>query len=229
MKPEDRQVIRNVAQLRTTFQKARIASGNRYFAVRQGNDSEEGIRPNERALRWERIFEELEEQALFELHDLVKPLPIYREVIQVKGIGKILAAQLISAIDISRANTPSALWRYAGLAVFDGKAERRIKGEKLHYNMELKKFCFLIGESFVKCRSPYRRIYDEAKEFYAANRPNWTKKHCHMAALRKMVKVFLVHLWIKWRELEGLPVRPIYVLEKMGHTTFISAEEFGWN
>ncbi len=40
----------------------------------------------------------------------------------------------------------------------------------------------------------------------------WGKddKHRHQAAQRKMVKEFLLQFHVKWRELEGLPVRPRY-------------------
>jgi hypothetical protein len=63
------------------------------------------------------------------------------------GIGPVLAAGLAAHIDISKANSPSALWKFAGLAPgFD----RRIKGEKLQYNSRLKTLCWKIGDSFVK-------------------------------------------------------------------------------
>ena len=41
-----------------------------------------------------------------------------------------------------------------------------------------------------------------------------------------MVKIFLQHLWLKWRELEGLPISKPYSIERLGHAEYISAEEF---
>jgi hypothetical protein len=41
-------------------------------------------------------------------------------------------------------------------------------------------------------------------------------KHRHQAALRYMVKQFLAELWVKWRELEGLPVTEPYSVAKLG-------------
>ena len=41
--------------------------------------------------------------------------------------------------------------------------------------------------------------------------------HVHNRALRKMIKLFLACLWKVWREAEGLPIRPPYILEH-GHT-----------
>lgn len=135
---------------------------------------------------------------------------------------------LIALIDITQADTVSALWRYAGMAVIDGERERMRKGEKLHYNIRLKTTMYLIGTSFLKSKSPYAKVYYDAKEFYTLNRPEWTPLHCHHAAMRKSVKRFLSHLYVVWRELEGLPVREPYVQEKMGHTHIDTAEDYGW-
>lgn len=40
--------------------------------------------------------------------------------------------------------------------------------------------------------------------------------HVHMKATRYMLKMFLLELWIKWRILLGLDVRPSYYVEKLG-------------
>jgi hypothetical protein len=48
-----------------------------------------------------------------------------------------------------------------------------------------------------------------------------------MAARRKMVKIFLSHLWVKYREAEGLPISKPYALEYLeGHTHYISPDRF---
>ena len=49
--------------------------------------------------------------------------------------------------------------------------------------------------------------------------------HCTMMASRYAVKKFLSHLWERWRVMEGLPVRPVYILEH-GHTTHEPVPEF---
>lgn len=100
------------------------------------------------------------------------------------------------------------------------------KGVKIDYSPRLKSTCFLIGTSFLRCGSPYRRVYDSAKEFYKAKHPEWTLKHQDMAARRKMVKIFLSHLWVKYREAEGLPVTKPYAIERLGHDSYIAPEEF---
>ena len=48
-----------------------------------------------------------------------------------------------------------------------------------------------------------------------------------MSARRKMIKIFLAHLWDFWREWEGLPRRTPYVEEYGGHITY-TRQEFGW-
>lgn len=40
--------------------------------------------------------------------------------------------------------------------------------------------------------------------------------HRHQAAVRYMVKIFLLELWLKWRELEGLPITEPYSEAKLG-------------
>lgn len=158
---------------------------------------------------------------------------IYEYLRQIKGVGPLLSAKLISMIDPARANTASALWRYAGLGVVVGedgvgRAERPVKGVKLPYNAKLKSTMFLIVSSFLKCNSPYRAIYDAAKARYQRDRPDWVKDRIHKAAMRKTAQVFLAHLHEVWRKLEGLEVRPLYVHEYMGHTHVHKAVDFGW-
>jgi len=170
---------------------------------------------------------------------------------RVKGVGPILACKMLShirvkpcrevvfkdpkaetkeLIEVDRpyADTISALWRYAGYGVENGERERPAKGERRPYNLRLKTTVFLAGSSFLRANSPYRQFYDSAKAQYEARdlaRPTeqrWGKYHRHLAAMRRMNKMFLSHLWLVWREIEGLPVRDPYVEEKLGHTHIVS-------
>ena len=218
--------LRALVDLRNMLQLNRIAFGNRLSAIERGTDSGEASKSI--IERWVERFQGLEDEADDDIADLVDDMPIVDEMIKVKGIGKLLAAKLISMIDIKEADTVSALWRYCGYAVIDGERERPTKGEKLHYNARLKTTCYLVGTSFLRSASPYRSIYEDARVYYDANRPDWTKLHKHNAAMRKMIKVYLSHLWVVWRELEGLPVTALYVEEKLGHTHYRTPGEFGW-
>jgi len=49
--------------------------------------------------------------------------------------------------------------------------------------------------------------------------------HVHNQAMRKMIKLFLGHLWIVWREAEGLPVTKPYVVDRLGHNSYIDPGE----
>ena len=208
------------------IQKARVQFGNRLGAIQRGADASDGHQ-EEVVARYLARFEALEKELDADIRELVKDYPIYAELSSVRGIGPGLAAKLIALIDIREADTVSALWRFAGLAVINGEREKLVKGEKAHYSGRLKTTMYLVGTSFLRSGSPYRQVYDEARVYYES-REGWTKLHQHLAAMRKMEKLFLAHLWERWRTLEGLPIRVPYVQEVLGHTGIRRPQEFGW-
>src|SRR5215471_4037519 len=63
------------------------------------------------------------------------------------GIGPVIAAGLAAHIDVTKADSISALWKFAGQAP---GADRKVRGQKLPYNGRLKTLCWKLGESFVK-------------------------------------------------------------------------------
>lgn len=219
--------VRTLVQLRTTLQKARIQFGNRVSAIESGRSQDNGRRKNTFD-KYTNVFQELEDLVTEDIRAYADEMPFVEYVTDVKGVGKLYAASLLSQIDIYEADTVSALHRYCGYAVIDGERERPRKGEKLHYNAKLKTLCYNIGSSMLKANSPYRKVYDEAKEYYESNRPDWTKAHRHQAAMRKMIKRFLSHLWLEWRAFENLPITEPYVQEKLGHTHIDKPQDYGW-
>lgn len=127
---------------------------------------------------------------------------------KVKGLRHgSLAAQLIAVIDdIDRFDTLAQLQRYAGLAVYDGKAESK---SSEHYSRRLKSILFLIAEQFVRQRTPrYRELYDVEKARQRAMHPqahkddagrwHYNDGHLHMRAMRVVAKAFLRDLWEVW-------------------------------
>ena len=81
------------------------------------------------------------------------------------GIGPVIASGLSAHIDCQKADTISSLWKFAGQAPgFD----RKIKGQKLSYNAQLKTLCWKLGESFVKVsgkeNATYGKLYLQFKE-----------------------------------------------------------------
>ena len=139
-----------------------------------------------------------------------------------------LAAKVVCMIDIEKAGTVSALWKFAGYGVTNGKRDKPEKGKKLPYCARLKTACYLVGSSFLKSNSPYREIYDSTKAYYETNREEWPKGQRHNAAMRKMIKVWLQHLWVIWRNMEGLPTSGPYVMDKLRHEHYLPPEDFGW-
>lgn len=82
----------------------------------------------------------------------------------IRGIGPVTAAGLLAYIDINKAPTAGAIWKYAGI---DGKSVWN-KGEKRPWNATFKTIVtYKIGESFVKTSnkedSYYGKLYKERK------------------------------------------------------------------
>ena len=209
--------IRDSANLYWGVQKLRIQLGNRIAAAERG-DSAPSAETLEEWLGWHRRFADLEADIASGMEAAVEFHPTWPWLQEVKGIGPVLSAKMLGQIgDIATFDTVSKLWRFAGLAVIDGKAERRVKGEKSHYNGRLKTVMYLVAGGFLKAKGQYARFYYGAKERYQAERPDWTKGHVHYASLRKMEKVFLSHLWAVWRSEVGLDTRPLWVIQHGGH------------
>lgn len=99
------------------------------------------------------------------------------------------------------------------------------KGEKKTrraYDAYAKKLLYLIARAFLRVRgkpSPYAEMYYQFREQLARERPHWAAGGQHYTALRKVEKLFLAHLWLVWREAEGLPVGDPYAHAILGHET----------
>lgn len=223
-----------LVHMRKNFQKMRIAQSNRLFAIAHGN-AEADPSSVEVIQRWHDTLKESEELVENDIRMILKKVdkPIAKLLKQIKGIGPIAIATLITGFDVHIATTPSHFWRYAGYSVVIdpstglGKRESLVRGEKAHFNRKMKIAMRVIAGNMLKCRSPYTAIYYSAKEYYKANR-DWTDYHIHNAALGKMIKIFLAHLWVYWRTSAGLSVRPPYAIEKLGHENEIKATDYGW-
>jgi hypothetical protein len=193
-------------------------------------------------------LEQQEKNHFKRLGHILKDYPIYNDFLHgVTGIGPAMAGVIISEIDITKAEYPSSLHKYAGLDVAaDGQGRSRrpehledseyeakdgtIKTKKgITFNPFLKtKLVGVLGSSFLK-QSPdkceYRKVYDDYKhrlEHMDAHKEK-SKGHRHNMAIRYMVKMFLVDLYNAWRPLEGLPVAPTYSEAKLGKVHKIAA------
>lgn len=124
-------------------QRSRVAHGERLRAILQGRSSSplaettcdpdallKAIRRGEPAgaprileSAYARAFDD-EDSAAAELRCAIEQHPAWPWLDGVKGIGHLLAARLLSRLDITRARTPSAFWAYCGLATISGLAYR---------------------------------------------------------------------------------------------------------
>lgn len=169
-------------------------------------------------------MEALEHGAILSLKRELRRSPLFGWVKRNKGVGEKQAARLLSVIgdpywnDLhDRPRTVSELWAYAGYAVHDGVAQRRRRGVQANWNDKAKMRAFLIAQSCVKSSGPYREVYDQARETYAAaTHPHdcvrcgpagkpalagspLSAGHQHARALRLMAKEILKDLWLESR------------------------------
>ena len=186
-------------------------------------------------------LEQQEKSHFRRLGNILKDYPIYNSFLAgVTGVGPAMAGVIISEIDITKAEYPSSLHKYAGLDVASDGQGRSRKKEHLEdseytdkdgkvqtkkgitFNPFVKtKLVGVLGSSFIK-QSPdkckYRKIYDDYKhriENMDAHKEK-SKGHRHNMAVRYMIKMFLIDLYNEWRSIEGLPVAPTYTDAKLG-------------
>lgn len=107
--------------------------------------------------------------------------------------------------------------------------QKRMVGYLSNWSPKFKVLSWKLGQSFLKQgeRSRYYGFYNEYKKEEREKHPKKQKVdgktyfndgHLHNRALRKVTKLFLSHLWLRWREIEGLPVTEPYVGSVLGHS-----------
>ena len=184
-------------------------------------------------------LETTENQHFRRLEKVLDDVPIFSEYLKgVKGIGPAMAGVIISEIDISKSKYASSIWKYAGLDVApDGLGRSRKKQHLVEIEYENKdgemavksgitfnpwlktKLIGVLASSFLRAGdNPYSKLYNNYKtrlENHIAHKEK-TKGHRHNMAMRYMVKIFLIDLYVAWRKLEGLEVHPPYSEAKLG-------------
>jgi hypothetical protein len=202
------------------------------------------------------IFLKAEKQLQALIESTVQELPVWQEWLSyVKGIGKLLAGEIIGGFasafkdgeGIEHFRTVSQMWAFAGLDVRDGKAPRRIRGQKLTFNSELRSILLgRIAPAFLKAKGGYWRFYNQEKRklterflkegkrvLPASKLPTLKGKkyepdnvisegHLHAMTRRKMIKLFVAHLFEEWRKANDLPEdRKAYVIDILKHPDYI--------
>lgn len=207
------------------IQKTRITVGNRIHSYTQGTaEIPDGV---EYLISLKEFTEQIEKELEKRITQIVRDHPFYSEYLRyVKGIGPMLGASIIAHGPYSRFATVSKLWKYMGVAPGQGPFNQDKK-----YNRKMKVTFYKAGFNFVKLgdRSPYGSLYKEFREEYEKKWPDKSKLNKHLAALRKVVKLFASHVWAVWWEImEGKepPTMPYPFVHQTGHRDYYDPWEF---
>ncbi|MGC8492051.1 MAG: transposase [Syntrophobacteraceae bacterium] len=182
----------------------------------------------------------IQEQTVFrEIAHVISFFPVWSQyLLHIKGVGPAMGAVIVSSLDPARARHPSSFWRYAGLDVGeDGRGRSRRKEHlittsytnrdgqpatklSITFNPFVKtKIMGVLAPSFLRAKNEgYTTIYYDYRNRLLSHpdHASKTKGHQHNMALRYMIKIFLLDLWLKWRELEGLETHASYAEAKLG-------------
>lgn len=164
--------IRVAAQTLTTEQARFLVDAyytmqdNRRRAENQVRALEKSGEPN-LVMKWlEDQNSTLEKQIAGALEKYTAAHPMGAWMRGIVGIGPVIAAGFLAHLDITKAQTAGAFWKYCGIT----PGQERKKGEKISWNPALKRLCWLAGESFVKVSGHddafFGKRYMEKKEYY---------------------------------------------------------------
>jgi hypothetical protein len=151
-----------------------------------------------------------------DLHKRVKSLPVWPWVQSVKGFGPgNLAAIIGEAGDIGSYRSVSGLWKRMGLAVIDGKRQRKCTDTieaLLHgYSPRRRSVAYLLSDTMIRAKSPgYYQHYSDRRAYELARSdagkpaitPTAPTMHAHRRAARVMTKRVLRDLFLKWKNIE---------------------------
>ncbi|MBA7665097.1 hypothetical protein ES703_73163 [subsurface metagenome] len=144
------------------IEKLRVAS-----EVRQSHLALQGKQDPETDELHQRL-KDLEDFADGTVARLIQGHPAYPWFSLVLGVGRENIGKVVGPIDIERAKTISALWKFAGEAPDkEGKAMRRVKGGgKLEYNSQLRSMCWRLASSLKRARGKFYEYYLKEKDKY---------------------------------------------------------------
>lgn len=211
-------------------QNFRITANNQVRGLEEGDDTD--TKTNEALKFIGSCFETLESNIKLLLGNYAKSKPIGRWMLDICGIGPVIAAGMMAHIDINKVQTAGQIQAYAGL----DPTKSWEKGQKRPWNAKLKVLCWKLGQSFVKVsnneKDVYGKVYKERKKYemdrnergeYAEQAKSklentrigkdtdaykWYSEgklppaHIQQRAERYAVKIFLSHLFTVWYEME---------------------------
>ncbi len=205
----------------------RIKAANKRDAILRGRGlSTERVAREQNALKKKRKLEKIKKLPAFmkeaddelallmassesdydrEITELAKSIQDCRTFNRVFGMKNawISAAEVVVRIgNVSRFETVSSLWHYAGFHVVDGHAPRRKKGDAVTWNPKLKTALWRCIDAGLKNNVPLiREMYEKfrAIEFavHDEKHPNCKTKvgHCGARARRRVIKELLINYY----------------------------------
>lgn len=164
------QEARFLVDLYYQLQDARIRAAGQIRSIRQGVDLAPMQEGDTLLLHFFKQFEALEKQMKDGLEMFAIAQRPGRWCKQVKGLGPIITAGLLANIDITKAPHAGSIWKFAGIC--SPSVDKWNKGEKRPWNADFKSLCcYLLGESFVKCKTRdgdfYGHLFDARRAQYA--------------------------------------------------------------
>lgn len=142
------------------------------------------------------------------LTKLVKELPCYPYMKAIKGIGDMYIAGVYGECGgpITKSHSVSALWKFFGLAVYDGERQAfsadKAKNARHGYSARRRSLISQIESGFLMSgNAEYRALYEERKAYELAR--GIAKGHAHNRAKRYCGKRFLRRLYGHARGVEG--------------------------
>jgi len=131
-----------------------------------------------------------------------------------RGISSIISMNIVTRLDINKANSVNSFYKYCGLHVQDGKAVKKEENKKSDHNPKMKVLMRNIGKALIMHKHPkYYDIYVKKKEqysnveyplghlhslypsTYSESDTKLTKSHANNRAFRYMIKRFIKDYW----------------------------------
>lgn len=237
----DRRSARELVNLYYDLQKARLAYSNQVRDLRKAGS------PHELLDYYANTIKLMESALVHPLDQFGDQTIVGRWAKSQYGIGPVITAGLVAHIDITKAPTAGAIWRYAGV----DPTIKWEKGQKRPYNAQLKTLTWKIGQSFMKFHKKdacfYGHLYlqdknrrtvkNEAGDYadlaqHLLTSKNWKPsptKTCLESgklppaqidgqARRFAAKIFLSHYHaVAYQEHHGTPAPRPYIIEHGGH------------
>lgn len=139
-----------------------------------------------------------------DLTALAMDLPVYTFVQNLHGFGALGLAQIVGeAGNLSKYANPAKLWKRMGLAVINGKSQRRVTGDgalEQGYSPTRRAIMFCIGDALLKKQNAYRDLYLIRKAREMEKVPEGPKILWHRRAQRYCEKRLLRELWRAWTQ-----------------------------